>query len=243
MGRVREARERRSLMPTTTDIRDCEKLATAIVACGGVVPDPLGYLLSAHRLLSRPQAVQRPETAILTAALDGDLDQRTLDRLLPAAATAAMVNGYRVELARDSEHVLLGAFHRELAAGGPTTLLDSLRANFDSHAGRSRRLGGCSTPQSTPDEVLASGQPELVTAWQQLNGHLAVVAKICAVASQFGCRPQAQFPRVKEFALGDTFKIDDRALMCTTGPLGGRLRRFQSTRPGALDQSVFFAPA
>ena len=37
-------------MPKTTDIRDCQRFATAITACGGAVPDALGHLLSAHEV-------------------------------------------------------------------------------------------------------------------------------------------------------------------------------------------------
>jgi hypothetical protein len=90
-------------MAPTTDIRDCQKFASAITAAGGTVPDVLGHLLSAYQLLASPACAQRPESDILTHALDGTLDQKTLDRLLPAAATAAMANTYRGELARQSE--------------------------------------------------------------------------------------------------------------------------------------------
>jgi hypothetical protein len=37
------------------------------------------------------------------------LDARTLEKLLPAAATAQLVAGYRRDLAGRAEHVLLGS--------------------------------------------------------------------------------------------------------------------------------------
>ena len=219
-------------MPMTTDIRDCEKLATAIAAAGGVVPDPLGHLLLAHRVLGRPRAAEKPETAILTAALDGDLDEKLLAKLLPAAATAAMVNQYRGELARQSEHVLVGQFHRELAAGATDQILDSLRSNFDKHAEAIAAARSLINAESTAEHVIESGQPELVTAWQQLNGHISVVAKIGAIASQFGCRPSAQFPQIREYAQGDNFRLTDAGIMCTAGPLMLDSARFQQPDQG-----------
>jgi len=95
-------------MPKTTDIRDCQKLASSVSAIGGVLPPVLGHLLQAHEVLSSPASAQRPETDILTHALDGTLDQKMLDKLLPAAATTAMVNTYRQEVARSAEHTLVG---------------------------------------------------------------------------------------------------------------------------------------
>ena len=80
------------------------------------------------------QRPQRPEKAVLTAALDGDLTPQKLDKLLPAAATAAMIITYRGELARQAEHTILGQSHRELQAGGCDAILDSLRPQFERHA-------------------------------------------------------------------------------------------------------------
>ena len=206
-------------MPTTTDIRDCEKLATAIAAAGGVVPDPLGHLLLAHRLLSRPAPAARPEEAILTAALGGTLDQKTLDKWLPAAAATHAANIYRGELGRQSEHILLGQFHRELAAGAADQILDSLRSILDKHAEAIAHARSLINAESSAEQVIESGQPELVTAWHQLNGHIAVVAKVGAIASQFGCRPSAQFAQIREYAQADNFRMTDAAIMCTAGPL------------------------
>jgi hypothetical protein len=121
-------------MTATTDIRDCVKLAAAVKSLGGAVPDPLQYLLSAHALLSSPAATPHPESAIVDAALDGSLTEAKLQELLPVAATAAMTAGYARQLARDCEHVLIGAWHRAMKAGAADQVLDSLRKNFTTHA-------------------------------------------------------------------------------------------------------------
>ena len=42
------------LMPKTTNIADFQQLAASVTACGGVIPDRIGRLLSAHQLLTAP---------------------------------------------------------------------------------------------------------------------------------------------------------------------------------------------
>jgi hypothetical protein len=205
-------------MAPTTDIRDCQKFASAITAAGGTVPDVLGHLLSAYQLLASPARAQRPESDILTHALDGTLDQKTLDRLLPAAATAAMANTYRGELARQSEHTLVGQFHRELEAGAADEILASMRPVFDRHAAAIATARTLIDPESTAEQVIESGQPELVTAWQTLDGHIAAISRIAVVARAFGPR-LGNFPRITEFALGENFRLTDTAILCTDGGL------------------------
>jgi hypothetical protein len=73
-------------------------------------------------------------------------------------------------------------------------------------------------PESTAENIIESGQPERVSAWQTLTGHLTVITRIAAVAAQFGCRPTASFPQINEY-VGAGSSIDDRALMCTSGDL------------------------
>jgi hypothetical protein len=218
MGGVREARTRKSrLMAMTTNWRDCQRFADAVSAAGGQLPPPLANLLSAHTLLSSPAPTQRPDEAILTACLDGSLTAEKLAKLLPAAAAAAAANTYRQELARSSEHTLLGQFHREMKAGADQ-VLNSLRSNFDKHAKAIAEAASLFNAESTAEQIIEAGQPELVTAWQTLDGHIQVVARIAAVASQFGCRT-AIFPQVQEYHLADNARIDDRALAVTDGPL------------------------
>jgi hypothetical protein len=202
----------------TTDFRDCQRFADAITSVGGTVPPPLANLLSAHTLLASPASAQRPETDILTHALDGTLDQKMLDKLLAAAATAQIVNTYRAELARQSEHTLLGQFHRELEAGAGEEILDSMRERFDENAQAIAKARSLIDPESSAEHILASAAPEMVEAWQTLDGHLRVVNKIAAIASQFGPR-LGSFPQITEYSLGHNHLLEDRAIMCTDGPL------------------------
>jgi hypothetical protein len=181
-------------------------------------------------VLSRTGATTAPESAIVDAALDGTLDEKTLSKLLPAAATAQLANTYRQELARSCEHTLVGQWHREMKAGAADQILDSLRKNFDKHAEAIAHARTLINPESTAEAVIESGQPELVTAWQTLDGHLKVIAKIAAVASQFGCR-LAQFPQIVEYSLAENACVDDRALMCCEGSLIADSWLFRPARP------------
>jgi hypothetical protein len=93
-----------------------------------------------------------------------------------------------------------------------------MRSQFDRHVEAIAAARSLFTAESTPAHVLASAEPEAIEAWQQLDGHLRVITKIAAVASQFGPR-LGDFPRITEFALGENARLDDRAIMCTAGPL------------------------
>jgi len=194
-------------------------------------------------VLSRTGATTAPESAIVDAALDGTLDEKTLSKLLPAAATAQLANTYRQELARSCEHTLVGQWHREMKAGAADQILDSLRKNFDKHAEAIGVARSLFTAESTPEHVLASAEPKAIEAWQQLEGHLKVITRIAAIASQFGCRPTAQFGQVTEFSLAENARVDDRALMCCDGSLIADSWLFGRPDPAGHRSSPFFKTA
>jgi hypothetical protein len=204
-------------MAPTTSFRDCQRFAQSVAAAGGRVPDTLGRLLQAHELLSSPAATQRPEDAILDAVLDGSLTAEKLAQLAPAAASAAATASYLKTLARDSEHVLLGEWHRQINAGSADEVLTSLRKRFDEHAKAIAHARTLIDPESNAEQILASGQPELVSAWQALSGHIQIVSKIGAVAAQFGPRLGA-FPQVDEYSLAENARLSDSAIFCGCGP-------------------------
>jgi hypothetical protein len=154
----------------------------------------------------------------LTAALDGTLTAEKLAELAPVAASAAATASYLRTLADNSAHVLLGEWHRQVKAGGADAILDSLRKKFDVHAKAIEHARSLISAESSAEHVIESGEPELVTAWQQLDGHIRAVTQIAAVASQFGPR-LGNFPQIREYAPGENFRLDDRALTCTSGEL------------------------
>jgi hypothetical protein len=205
-------------MAPTTNFADCQRFATAVSAAGGTAPPALAGLLSAYDLLSSPGASQRPEDSIIEHALHGMLTAKKLAELAPAAATAAATAGYLRQLAENSAHILLGQWHRNMKAGGADEILDSLRPTYGKAAAAIAKARNLIDPESSAEQILANGEPELVQAWQQLDEHLRVVARIGAIAAQFGPR-LGNYAQIEEYPLGEGFRLDDRAIMCTAGSL------------------------
>jgi hypothetical protein len=65
--------------------------------------------------------------------------------------------------------------------------------------------------------AVRTAKPAAVTAWQGLDTHLATIDTIGRIAAQFGPRT-GNFPQIEEYALGDGFRLDARAIWCTDGP-------------------------
>ena len=65
---------------------------------------------------------------------------------------------------------------------------------------------------------MRTAKPEALSAFQALDGHLAQIEAIGRIAAQFGPRT-GNFPMITEYALSDGYKLDDRAIMATDGPI------------------------
>jgi hypothetical protein len=206
-------------MAPTTSLSDCRRLANAVTSVGGIFPDALGHLLAAHALIAAHRVTEAPEAAIVDHALNGTLDQKALDKLLTAAATAQQIATYRGDLARRSEHVLVGEFHRQLAAGAADQILDSVREKFQAAADQITHARTLIPMQSSPEHILATAGDGALQAWRTLDEHIRIVDVIgTRIASAFGPR-LGNFPQVTEFALGDGSRLEDRALMACAGDL------------------------
>jgi hypothetical protein len=184
-------------MAPTTNFADCQRFAAAVSTAGGELPDPLRHLLSSYELLSTLAAAPQAEAPILDAALRGRLDQKMVDKLLEPAAIASLTDAYRKDLTARSSFILLGEWHRQVKGGCADHVLDSLRPAFDDHAQAIAHARTLINPESTAEHVIESGQPELVTAWQGLNTHLAAIGRIALVARAFGPR-LGDFPQIVE---------------------------------------------
>lgn len=208
-------------MPPTTNFGDVRRFAAAIAAGGGKLPQPLKNLIAAHGVMAAAAGPPAPphaaESSIIDAALDGSLDADKLAELLPAAALAAAVNEYAKGLGRNTEHVLLNAWHQKLDDGAADQILDSLRAGFDKHAAAIEKARSMIDPTSDPELILANADATLVAHWQGLQAHLDAVAKVAVVAKAFGPR-MGDYPRIQEYSLADGFRISDTGLMLGGGP-------------------------
>lgn len=200
-----------------TSFGDCVRFAQSVTSIGGALPKRIQGLLSGWEVLNAPAAAGRQDDPIVDACLTGTLSAEKLAELLPAAAAAAWANQYRAGLGRGIENTLTGEWHRQLKKDGADQILNSLRAKFDTAAKAIEAARGLINPESTAEHVIESGQPELVTAWQQLSGHIQTVARIGRVAAQFGSKPTAMFPQIVQYSLAEDFRVSDEALMCCDG--------------------------
>ena len=227
-------------MPPTSQLHDCRTFAQSVTGAGGELPAPLQRLLDAHALLTSPRAAEDSANAILDAAADGTLDQKLLDKLLPAAAAAATANTYRQELASRAERMLVQRWYRLLRGGMADLVLDSLRPEFDRRAAAIAEAKAVGiNAESTLEHLVATGEPGLLAAWNELHGHIRAITAIAAVAAQFGSRPTATFPQVKEFTPGHVHLLDDRALMCCDGGLLGDSSLFRRPDTGHRTSPFF----
>ena len=178
----------------------------------------LAHILAGASLLARHRAPSDPTRDIVTAATDGTLTEKKLGDLITQAATAQMVAGYAQDLRARSERLFTEQFHRALTGGAAADeLLDSLRDRFN-EAAEAITAARDLIPADTPAEAfLRSAKPAAIAAWQHLDGHIATISAISRVASQFGPR-KGNFPQIEENALGDGFRLDDRAIWCCDGP-------------------------
>ena len=212
-------------MPKTNSIVDCERFCEAIEKAGGCTPLPLAQLLSITELLMAPGAASDPLGPVLDAAMAGQLDQRKLDKMLADAATQTQIDSYKQDLRPHAERAIVRRFHRVLRDGAADDVLSSMRDGFTEHARAIARTRAVINPDSELEHVIACAQPgdDTIALWQQLPVHLAAVAKVGAVAAQFGVRPTAQFSLIAEHP-GDNHRTDDRALYCCQRRRpGGRL--------------------
>jgi hypothetical protein len=145
--------------------------------------------------------------AIVGAAVDGTVTAYRRDALITEAALPQMRAVYLGDLKRRTERLFVAAFHQALDDGAADEILDSLRAQFDAASeaiAKAKALG--INAESEVEHILATAEPGLIEAWQQLDGHLAIINSIGAIASQFGCRT-ARFPLIEEYALAESFHL------------------------------------
>ena len=70
----------------------------------------------------------------------------------------------------------------------------------------------------TTRKIKAPANPAALATWQGLDTYLGVIEAIGHIAAQFGPRT-GDFPAVSEYALADNYRLDDRAVIATGGPL------------------------
>ena len=181
-------------MPQTNSIFECRRFCDAITAAGGQIPATIGHLLSGADLIDAHSAAPEQLAA-------GKLTSVKLSALVEAAAQQQLIADYIGDLKHAVETVIVARFHAALRSGAADEILSSLRDRFDAAAGQiAHAKSVIGSGESSAEHVLASAGPETVEAWQSLPRHLATVAGIAGIASQFGCRQTAAFSLIEPYS-------------------------------------------
>jgi hypothetical protein len=77
-----------------------------------------------------------------------------------------MVDTYRGDLARRSEHILVGQWHRQLESGCADEILDSVRPKFDKAAAAIEHARSVIPMESSPEHILATAGEGALQAWR-----------------------------------------------------------------------------
>ena len=182
-------------------------------------------ILTGWDVLIAPALVQAPEKAIVEAARNGELTPDTLADLIAEAARQQSVATYCADMKRNCERPLVAAFHKALQSGAADLVLDSLRPAFDKAVAAIETARDLIPTDQPAEQFMHSAKPAALSAWQKLDGHLAVITAIGAIAARFGCRT-ARFRLIEEYTLADNFRLDDRPLFCCDGELEADSRPF-----------------
>ena len=227
-------------MPQTNSIFECRRFCDAITAAGGQIPATIGHLLSGADLIDAHSAAPTPAAGLVEQLAAGKLTSVKLSALVEAAAQQQLIADYIGDLKHAVEPVIVARFHAALRSGAADEILSSLRDRFDAAAGQiAHAKSVIGSGESSAEHVLASAGPETVEAWQSLPRHLATVAGIAGIASQFGCRQTAAFSLIEPYSLADNHKVDDRAVAVTTGELVADSALFQRPDQGHVTSPFY----
>ena len=172
--------------------------------------------MAGYDVIDATGGVSDPAQAIVKAAVDGSLTAYRRDALINESALQSMRAVYVGDLKNRISPLFVRAVHEQLQAGAADSILDSLRPQFDAAAEAINQARDLIPFEQSAESFMHSATGEALQAWQSLDGHLATITSIAAIASQFGCRT-AKFPLIEEYAQGDGFRLDDRAIWCCDG--------------------------
>jgi hypothetical protein len=225
------------MLQQDASMMDAQQLVWAVEGLKVTPPAVLVNLVTGYELLSPTvmPAVVDPAAAIIAAAEDGKLTQKTLDDLLAKASTEAAANEYRQLFRTQAERKFLQRFYVALGDGAADEILDGLRPQFDTAAAELAAARAVVDMRATPERLLnVTATPEEQAAWRSLPDLIRTLDRIGAIAAAFGLYSQ-HFPLVEDPRQNDV-SIDfrwchDYALMATTGDLLKASAAFRAARP------------
>lgn len=216
-------------------LTDAANLIATAGDLGATIPKRLTNLIAAHKVIATAPPATDPVTAILDAAESGSLTEAKVAKLAADAASATAVAEYRAGLAQRAGRKFLGRFYDCLGDGDADTILDSLRPAFDNAASAVGDAMRIVDINATDTELATTATTEQLAAWRGLAGHLTILNRIAAIATEFttaGHFPLVADPRERDVQLkGHSGPLHPRAVMCSQLPPDYATQIFMQPNP------------
>jgi hypothetical protein len=150
----------------------------------GTFPVTLDNLLALIDDVKAVPAPSDPAAGLVDAAIAGK--SQDLKKLVADAARAESEASYWQRLRGSVEKVATRRFQRELRDGAADAIIASLRPRFDETAQRIRELRDVVDISWTPEQLVAEGTPEQLSAYKALPPLVAQIDRIVALVAGFG---------------------------------------------------------
>jgi hypothetical protein len=165
-------------------ISEARRLADDTVAVGGVFPAVLTTLINLVDSVKALPPAPDPTALLIDDALAGK--SVDLSKLITTAAKAETEAEYAKRLHTMVERDAIRRFQVELSNSGGQLILDSITPAFDETAAAIAAATAVVDISWTPDQLVSTGTPEQLAAWQKLPALVARVDKFAALAAGFG---------------------------------------------------------
>ena len=165
-------------------ISEARRLADDTVAVGGVFPAVLTTLINLVDSVRALPPPPDPTARLIDDALAGK--SVDLSKLITAAARAETEAGYAKRLHTMVERDAMRRFQVELSNSGGQLILDSITPAFNETAAAIAAATAVVDISWTPDQLVSTGTPEQLAAWQKLPALVARVDQFAALAAGFG---------------------------------------------------------
>jgi hypothetical protein len=199
-----------------TSFTDARSLNRSIEALGVEVPRVLVDIVAGFDALAELPTPTDSSTAIVRAAVAGELDHDLLNHLVLQAALDKTVSDYRGQLRLNTERLFLVAYDKALHDGAADQVIDALRPQVDAASATIQAAREFIDIRMSAEDFIASAGPDQLAAYQSLAPAISQLNEVSAVVVRhFGMR-SITFPQVlRPVAAGETQWIEDNALFFT----------------------------
>jgi hypothetical protein len=174
---------------TVPTIPEARRLVSDVKQLGGTAPPALTQLLDLVESVKSTPAVPDPVGGLVDAAAAGKAGTAAeLTKLVERAAKAELEAEYFKRLQAGIARDVSKRFAAELRGGAADQIIDSLRPAFDDVAGQIAAATSIIDISWSPEQLVAEGDPEQLTAYRLLPDLVARADRIVALVSSFGPR-------------------------------------------------------